>query len=73
MIATRKARFFTKGDVENCNLKALNALYIVLLVCHLYVTRISSVCHSYVPVCHSYATRTWFYDELVYCLVPKLS
>ena len=47
--------------MENCNLKALIALYIVLLVCYLYVTRISSVCHSYVPVCHSYVTPMCLY------------
>ena len=38
-------------------------LFFFLTACHLYVTRMSPVCFSYVLVCHSYVTRLWFYHK----------
>ena len=36
-----------------------------VLVCHLYVTRMASVCHQYELVCHSYVSRLY---SLIICI-----
>ena len=36
-------------------------LFFFRTACHRYVTRMSSVCHSYVLVCHPYITRMYSY------------
>ena len=62
--------FLTKKGIENCNLKASNAicnlvLFYMSFVCHWYhilmysyVTRMLFVCYSYVLVCHPYVSHT---------------
>ena len=42
----RKSNVLTTSNIKNCNLKALNAIYSLIMFLH--VIRMSFVCHSYV-------------------------
>ena len=71
-----QSKVYTKNNVENCNLKALNALYILFFmsfVCHSYVICISSVCDSYVIVCHLYVTRMYSYAIRMSLVCTRMS
>ena len=44
----------------------------VLSICHSYVIRMSSVCHSCILVCHPYVIRHWFNHEPLQILITLL-
>ena len=81
-------KFLTTNAIENCNRKDSNAMHSLILICtsvvchsytrmsfgyHLYVTSMSSVCHSCALVWHPYVTPMYSYVTPTYWYVICLS